>query len=102
LLEKYIQLTGTDIDAKVRLVKFLTFQAKDYERAILEGEKILLTNPDQYTVHRWLAWSYAEKAQIMTDKKATDTMITDTLILIEWEKSYKHSVDLFDAIGKKA
>src|SRR4030095_3542310 len=37
----------------------------------------------------------------MTDKKATDTMITDTLILIEWEKSYKHSVELFDAIGKK-
>lgn len=82
LLEKYVELTGSDVDAKVRLVKFLTFQAKDYERAIIEGEKILLTNPEEYTLHRWLAWSYAE--------------------LEKWKESYDHSVKLFDAIGKKA
>jgi len=81
LLDKYVALTGDDVDAKVRFIKFLTFQAKDYDRAILEGEKLLLTSPDQYTIHRWLAWSYAEKA--------------------DYQHSYEHSVKLFEEIGKK-
>jgi len=100
LLEKYVALTGTDIDARVRLVKFLTFQANDYERAIVEGENLLLTNPEQYTLHRWMAWSYAEKALQMTERKATDKTVTDDLIKIEWEKSFKHSKELFDALSK--
>ncbi len=82
LLEKYVELTGSDVDAKVRLVKFLTFQAKDYARAIIEGEKLLLTNPEEYTLHRWLAWSYAE--------------------LEKWKESYDHSNRLFDEIEKKS
>lgn len=61
LLDKYVSLVGTDVDARVRLVKFLCFQAKDYGRAITEGIKVLTTNPQQYTLHRWLAWSYYEK-----------------------------------------
>lgn len=81
LLDKYVTLTGDDVDAKVRFVKFLTFQAKDYDRAILEGEKLLLTNPDQYTLHRWLAWAYAEKG--------------------DFQHSHDHSVMLFEDIGKK-
>lgn len=81
LLEKYVSLTGTDVDAKVRLVKFLTFQAKDYDRAIVEGEKLVKTNPEEYTLHRWLAWSYGEKG--------------------EYQHSHDHSVMLFDEIGKK-
>ncbi len=80
LLEKYVTLTGDDVDAKVRLVKFLTFQAKDYDRAIEEGEKLLKTNPEQYTLHRWLAWAYAEKG--------------------EFEHSYEHSNKLFEALQK--
>lgn len=80
LLTKYTQLTGDDIDAKVRLVKFLTFQAKDYDRAIEEGEKLLKTNPEQYTVHRWLAWSYGEKGMS--------------------EQSMNHSKMLFDELAK--
>lgn len=80
LLTKYTSLTGNDVDAKVRLVKFLTFQAKDYDRAIEEGEKLLLTNPEQYTLHRWLAWSYAEKSM--------------------WQQSLDHSKKLFDEIAK--
>lgn len=60
VLEKYVSLTGSDVDAKVRLVKFLCFQAKDYERAIAEGTKLLTDHPNQYTLHRWLAWSYGE------------------------------------------
>ena len=81
LLDKYVSLTGDDVDAKVRFVKFLTFQAKDYDRAIMEGEKLLLTNPEQYTLHRWLAWAYAEKG--------------------DFQHSYDHSVMLFEEIGKK-
>jgi tetratricopeptide (TPR) repeat protein len=80
LLEKYVSLIGTDIDAKVRYVKFLTFQAKDYDRAIKEGEALLKTNPDQYTLHRWLAWAYGEKGMA--------------------QESYDHSKALFDDIGK--
>ncbi|MBK6353333.1 MAG: tetratricopeptide repeat protein [Saprospiraceae bacterium] len=60
ILEKYVSLSGDDVGAKVRLVKFLCFQAKDYERAIIEGNKIIATNPEQYTIYRWLAWSYSE------------------------------------------
>ncbi len=60
LLEKYVSLIGSDVDAKVRFVKFLCFQAKDYKRAIEEGNKILVSNPEEYTLHRWLAWSYYE------------------------------------------
>ncbi len=81
LLTKYTQLTGEDIDAKVRLVKFLTFQAKDYDRAVQLGESLLKTNPEQYTLHRWLAWAYGEKGMA--------------------QESYNHSKSLFDEISKK-
>ncbi len=63
ILERYVELSGSDVDAKVRLVKFLCYQAKDYNRAITEGLKVLETNPDQYTLHRWLAWSYFENGE---------------------------------------
>ncbi len=81
LLEKYVSLTGDDIGAKVRLIKFLTFQAKDYDRAISKGEALIKTNPDQYTVYRWLAWAYGEKEM--------------------WQPSYDNSKMLFAEIGKK-
>ena len=79
ILQKYVSLSGTDVDARVRLVKFLCFQAKDYERAVEEGLSILTTNPEQYTLHRWLAWSYAE--------------------LNKFQESYDQSVKLFEAIA---
>lgn len=69
ILEKYVSLIGTDVDAKVRFVKFLCFQAKDYGRAIEEGSKLAISNPEQYTIHRWLAWSYFEKGEF---KKSLD------------------------------
>ena len=77
LLNKYVSLVGTDIDARVRLVKFLCFQAKDYARAISEGQKLLSTNPEQYTVHRWMAWAAAE--------------------LEKYQESYDSSMNLFKA-----
>lgn len=80
LLEKYVTLMGTDVDAKVRFVKFLVFQAKDYDRAIREGEALVNTNPEQYTLYRWLAWAYSEKQMPM--------------------ESYAYSAKLFDEIEK--
>jgi tetratricopeptide (TPR) repeat protein len=81
LLEKYSSLAGDDVGAKVRLIKFLTFQAKDYDRAITKGEALIKTNPEQYTVYRWLAWSYGEKEM--------------------WQPSYDNSKKLFDEITMK-
>ena len=80
VLEKYVSLAGSDIDAKVRLTKFLCFQAKDYDRAIEEGKKVIATNPEQYTVHRWLAWSYFESGK--------------------FQESFDQSKLLFEAIDK--
>lgn len=101
LLEKYVTLIGSDVDAKVRLVKFLTFQAKDYDRAIEEGEKLIKLYPDQYTLHRWLAWAYAGKARQMEETKTTDSI---QLVKIRelWQKSYEHSRTLFSEIGKNS
>lgn len=66
ILEKYVSLSGTDVDAKVRLVKFLSFQAKDYSKAVEEGTKLLVSNPEQYTLYRWLAWSNFETGNYQT------------------------------------
>lgn len=100
LLEKYIQLAGTDVDAKVRLVKFLTFQAKDYERAIIEGEKLLKANVNDYTLHRWLAWSYVGQAKLMEADMAEGTFSDTAKIQSYFCSGLEQSKKLFDAIGK--
>ena len=100
LLEKYVTLIGDDVDAKVRLVKFLTYQAKDYDRAIQEGEKILAKFPDQYTLHRWLAWAYVGKAKQMEAEKENNKSIADSTILELYRLAYDHSTKLFDALSK--
>lgn len=60
ILEKYVSLIGSDVDAKVRFVKFLCYQAKDYAKAVEEGTKLVKQHPEQYTLYRWLAWSNFE------------------------------------------
>ena len=100
LLEKYVSLIGDDIEAKVRLVKFLTFQAKDYDRAIAEGERLVVDNPDQYTLYRWLAWAYSGKAKQMEEERAANKTITDSMIVALYRKAYENSVRLFDALEK--
>jgi tetratricopeptide (TPR) repeat protein len=79
-LETYTKLAGSDVKAKERLVKFLAYDAKDYDKSIEEGEKLIKSNPEEYTVYRWLAWSYGEKGN--------------------WEESYKNSKMLFKEIDK--
>lgn len=75
-LEKYTTLVGTDEAAKVRLVKFLCFQAKDYERAIKQGEELKKTSKD-YTLNRWLAWSYGETEKYEESYQASKLLFED-------------------------
>jgi tetratricopeptide (TPR) repeat protein len=89
ILDKYVSLSGNDIKAKGRLVKFLSFQAKDHERAIIEGEKLKKeftpaagNKEDEkfYTINRWMASSYLE--------------------LEKYQESFDASKDLFDQIAQ--
>lgn len=84
VLDRYIALSGSDVDAKVRLVKFLCYQAKDYNRAITEGKKILENYPNQYTVYRWLAWSYYENGEFNRSLESSQQLLvnfeTDTSV----------------------
>jgi tetratricopeptide (TPR) repeat protein len=63
-LEKYIPLAGNDFSARRRLVTFLTYQAKDYDRAVLEAQKLLKDDPTQTTMYRWIAWAKSSKADM--------------------------------------
>jgi tetratricopeptide (TPR) repeat protein len=76
LLEKYVPLAGNDEQAKVRLVKFLCFEAKDYDRAILLGEEYKETIKD-YTLNRWLGWSYVEKEKYEEGYTAMKQFLAD-------------------------
>ncbi len=66
VLDKYVSLAGNDIKARIRLVKFLCYTAKDYERTILEANKLLsdktikLEGADLVVLNRFLAWAYGE------------------------------------------
>ena len=63
LLEKYVQLAGTDLDARKRYVKYLAFQAKDYDKTIEEGNRVLNEDPKSFGTYRWLGWAFAEKKE---------------------------------------
>lgn len=73
-LDCYLSKTKIeDPDARLRFIKFLTYSAKDYTRAIVEAKKFAEGNADKYpSVYRWLAWANYEKG-----------------LLIEKEKGYK-------------
>lgn len=60
-LERYTKLVGDDIEARERLVRYLTFQAREYDRAIEQGEAILAKKPDSYSTFRSLGAAYYEK-----------------------------------------
>ncbi len=79
-IQKYITLAGDDVKAKERLVKFLIYDAKDYDGGIEAGKKLLATNPNEYTMYRWLAWAYGEKEN--------------------YEESYQNSKKFFAEVAK--
>jgi tetratricopeptide (TPR) repeat protein len=51
----------------LRFIKFLTYQVKDYDRAIKEGEDFAknLPSADFNSVYRWLAWAKTSKADTL-------------------------------------
>jgi tetratricopeptide (TPR) repeat protein len=61
LLDKYVSLVKDDVEQRARLVRFLAYQAKDYDRAIAEANIVLQQDPNNYTMYRWLAWAQFEK-----------------------------------------
>jgi hypothetical protein len=76
VLDKYVSLSGSDDGAKLRLIKYLAFQAKDYERAIKEALD-LRTRVKDYTINRWLAWSYAETGKFQEGYDASKALFDD-------------------------
>ncbi len=89
LLEKYVTLAGTDLDAKERLIKFLTYQAKDYDRVIVDANALLKTNPQMTKLYRWLAWSHYENALLAK---------TDSAKTIGFTNAYDNSKKLMAAM----
>ena len=88
-LDRYLTKTKIeDPDARLRFIKFLTYSAKDYTRAIAEANKFAATSSDKYpSVYRWLAWANYEKGLLLEkDKKPSE--FTD-----DWKMLMKASND---------
>ncbi len=85
-----------DPDARLRFIKFLTYSAKDYDRAIAESKKFAEHNhADKHpTVYRWLAWSYFEKALLIEKEKKYEPPYGDDWKML-MEESNKASKTLF-------
>jgi tetratricopeptide (TPR) repeat protein len=94
-LEKYIPLAGNDFSARRRLVTFLTYQAKDYDRAVLEAEKLLKDDPTQTTMYRWIAWAKSSKADNLLAKNK-NVLGDDAKML--YKESQEASKKLFELV----
>ncbi len=79
LLSKYVELVGTDTDARARLVRFLTYNAKDYERSIKEAAIVLQQDPARGEMYRWLAWATYEKGAAMANKEEAKSIFQESL-----------------------
>jgi len=60
LLETYTNLVADDIEAKVRFVGFMFRQARDYDRTIIEADKVLAVEPDNFRMYRWKGYAQVE------------------------------------------
>ena len=95
-LEKYIPLAGgKDPGARRRLVTFLTYQARDYDRAVIEAEKLLKDDPTQTTMYRWIAWAKSAKADALFEKNK-NVLGDDTKML--YMESREASKKLFELV----
>jgi tetratricopeptide (TPR) repeat protein len=93
-LEKYSELAGNDVKARERLVKFVVYTAKDYDRGIEKGNQLIKDFPNEYTAYRWLAWSYGEKEMykesLESSKRLFEEIAKDTS-----RKSYQSDYEYF-------
>ncbi len=101
LLEKYTSLVGNDMDARENYVKFLWFQAKNYDKAIEEGQKIIAADTSRYTMNRFIAMSYFEKGEY---QKTTD-YFQKLFSVIGSRKVYTSDYDIYaralEKVGQK-
>lgn len=80
-LQKYIDLSRTagetpDPASRYRLIKFLTYQAKEYDRAVVEAEALLKDVPSYKQVYRWIAWAKCSKADSLQAAEKDAKVIT--------------------------
>jgi|GEM_PF-544091 len=63
-LDSYLKLVGDlDPEARLRFLKYLTYQVLDYDRVLKEGNTFAIKHGDKYpTIYRWLTWSAVESA----------------------------------------
>jgi Tfp pilus assembly protein PilF len=96
-LEKYIPLAGNDFSARRRLVTFLTYQARDYDRSIVEAEKLLKDDPTQTTMYRWIAWAKCAKADTLVARSADPKVLGDDAKML-YQESREASKKLFEVV----
>ncbi len=95
-LDCYLSRTKIeDPDARLRFIKFLTYSAKDYTRAIKEATAFAATSSDKYpSVYRWLAWANFEKAMLIEKAKGNKGPFGDDWKML-MDESNKASKALF-------
>jgi lipopolysaccharide biosynthesis regulator YciM len=96
-LEKYIPLAGNDFGARRRLVTFLTYQARDYDRSVVEAEKLLKDDPTQTTMYRWIAWAKCAKADTLVARSADKKVLGDDAKML-YQESRDASKKLFEVV----
>lgn len=101
LLSKYVELVGTDIDARARLVRFLTALAKDYDRAIPEAKTVLQQDPARGEMYRWLAWSYYEKGSFQESFDASKTFFEKEVNRKKYPSDYEYYAKAAAKLGER-
>ncbi len=102
VLDKYVSLAGSDVKAKIRLVKFLCYTAKDYDRTITEANTLLndktinLEGNQILTLNRFLAWAYGETQKYQESYDASKILFQ----LAEQDTSRKLYVSDYDYLAQ--
>jgi tetratricopeptide (TPR) repeat protein len=75
MLKKYVSLQENDVDARIRLVKYLIYNAKDYDNGLAEAKKVMELSPNNPTMYRWIAWAQLEKGNFQEAFNASENFI---------------------------
>jgi len=101
LLTKYVELVGTDVDARARLVRFLTALAKDYERSITEANTVLQQDPARGEMYRYLAWSHYEKGNFKESFEASKMFFEKEVNRKKYTSDYEYYAKAAAKLGEK-
>ncbi len=101
LLSKYVELVGTDIDARARLVRFLTALAKDYDRAIPEAKTVLQQDPGRGEMYRYLAWAHYEKGSFQESFDASKMFFEKEVNRKKYPSDYDYYAKAAAKLGEK-